>query len=665
MEFNRTSDGKLHSLPAKHVDTGMGFERLAMAIQDKRSNYDTDIFQPLIQYISNVADVTYGQDEMTDIAIRVMADHIRAITFAIADGQLPSNVKAGYVIRRILRRAVRYGYTFLGFHEPFLHQLVPVLVDQFEDVFPEVAMQSDFITKVVLEEESSFLRTLDRGLKRLDTLMPSFKSQGNIIDGKSSFELYDTFGFPLDLTALIARENGLTIDEKGFAAEMAIQKSRSKAAAQVEKGDWIEVQNHTDVVFVGYDQLESSSQILKYREVQEKDKSIFHVVFDRTPFYAESGGQVGDTGYIARGEEKWSVINTKKENDLIIHWMPRLPEDLEAEYQSVVSQSKRLLTMNNHSATHLLHAALRLVLGDHVQQKGSYVDDRVLRFDFSHFSKMTDEELIRVEQIVNKKIRENISLDERRNTPMEEAKKMGAMALFGEKYGDFVRVITFDKDFSVELCGGTHVPQTGHIGFLKILSESSVAAGVRRIEAITADKAEKFVADQSHLINEVKEVLKHPKDPLKAIQSLVAERSKLMKEIEVLLAQKGKQIKSELKSKIVIQGDVNTIVEYIEIASTDLLKKLSFEMKNEVDKLIMILAANVEGKPQVSVVIDDALVKQLDLHAGKIVKQLAQNINGGGGGQPFFATAGGSDLSGLEKVINEARNVISKLPLTQ
>ena len=661
MQFNRAANGQLNPLPAQHVDTGMGFERLAMAIQGKRSNYDTDIFQPLIQFISEAAGIPYGKAESTDIAIRVMSDHIRAIAFAIADGQLPSNVKAGYVIRRILRRAVRYGYTFLGFQEPFLYKLLPVLVDQFDDVFPELGLQADFIAKVIMEEEASFLRTLDRGLKRIDSLMPTFRSQGNKIDGKSAFELYDTFGFPLDLTALIARENDLTVDEEGFTREMAIQKSRSKEAAQVDKGDWVEVQPNVEVAFVGYDHLEAPVQIIKYREVQEKGKSTYQVVFDQTPFYAESGGQVGDTGFITDGEERWSVTNTQKENDLIVHWMPKLPDQVEGQYQGVVSKTKRTLTMSNHSATHLLHAALRQVLGDHVQQKGSYVDDKVLRFDFSHFSKMSDEELATVEQIVNRKIRENIKLDEKRNTPIEEAKKMGAMALFGEKYGDFVRVITFDKDFSVELCGGTHVPQTGHIGFLKILSESSVAAGVRRIEAVTAERAEQYLADQVRLVNDVKEVLKNPKDPLKAITALVAERSKLAKEIENLLAEKGKLVKADLKGKVTHDNGINVLIEQVEMPTADVLKKLSFELKNEIDNLVMVLAADIEGKPQLSVMVDDALVKQLGLHAGDMVKSLAKLIRGGGGGQPFYATAGGSDLAGLSKVPDAARKMLSEL----
>lgn len=661
MQFNRASNGHLNPLPAQHVDTGMGFERLAMAIQGKKSNYDTDIFQPLIQFISKAAGVTYGKEETTDVAIRVMSDHIRAIAFAIADGQLPSNVKAGYVIRRILRRAVRYGYTFLGFQEPFMYKLMPVLVEQFDEVFPELGMQADFITKVIMEEEASFLRTLERGLKRIDSLMPTFRNQENTVDGKAAFELYDTFGFPLDLTALIARENGLTVDEDGFTKEMAVQKSRSKDAAKVDKGDWIEIQPNAEVTFVGYDHLEAPVQINKYREVQEKGKSTFQVVFDQTPFYAESGGQVGDTGYITSGSEKWTVSNTQKENDLIIHWMPKLPTNLEDEFQAIVGKSKRQLTMSNHSATHLLHAALRIVLGEHVQQKGSYVDDKVLRFDFSHFSKMTDEELAEVEKIVNQKIRENIALDEKRNTPIEEAKKMGAMALFGEKYGEFVRVITFDKDFSVELCGGTHVPQTGHIGFLKILTESSVAAGVRRIEAVTADRAEQYIADQVQLVNEVKEVLKNPKDPLKAITALVAERSKLAKEIEGLLAEKGKLVKSELKAKVVSENGINILIEEVEMPSADILKKLSFELKNEIDKLVMVLAANIEGKPQISVVVDDALIKQYDLHAGNMVKELAKEIRGGGGGQPFFATAGGSDVTGLSRVPAAAKKMLSEL----
>ncbi|MDX5477949.1 MAG: alanine--tRNA ligase, partial [Cyclobacteriaceae bacterium] len=509
MQFNRLSDGSLKELPAKHVDTGMGFERLVRAIQNKSSNYDTDVFMPFIRAIESKSGLQYGQDEKIDIAMRVIVDHIRAISFTIADGQLPSNNKAGYVIRRILRRAVRYGYTFLGFQKPFLYELLPLLAENFGDIFPEVAAQQDFIAKVIKEEEASFLRTLDNGLKKLDQLKDELnKNGGKIIDGKIAFELYDTYGFPLDLTSLIARENGLSVDEKGFVSEMEIQKNRSRAAAEQETGDWVMVSQEEGVEFVGYDYLQAQSQIVKYRQIKDKKGDRFQIVLDRTPFYAESGGQVGDQGWLITGEERIQVLDTKKENDLIVHFVNKLPTNPSAVFEAEVNAENRKLSMNNHSATHLLHAALKEVLGDHVQQKGSLVNESLLRFDFSHFAKMTDEEIAQVEKIVNTKIRENIPLSEQRNVPIEEAKKQGATALFGEKYGDFVRVITFDKAFSVELCGGTHVPATGVIGLFKIVSEGSISAGVRRIEAITAQAAEDFVNQQINLVKEIQEMLK-------------------------------------------------------------------------------------------------------------------------------------------------------------
>jgi alanyl-tRNA synthetase len=647
----------LKELPAKHVDTGMGFERLCMAIQKKQSNYDTDVFQPLIQFIATASGKKYGEDKWADIAMRVISDHIRAISFTIADGQLPSNNKAGYVIRRILRRAVRYGYTYLSFKEPFLCRIVPVLANQFAGVFPELKAQEEFVAKVVKEEEAAFLRTLDNGLRRIEQIKSEVKN--GVIDGKTVFELYDTFGFPVDLTALIARENGLQIDEKGFAVEMEKQKERSRAASSSETGDWIEVVDEDEVQFVGYDELETYSRILRYREVKAKNKTQYQVILDKTPFYAESGGQVGDTGYLAANGEKVLVTDTKKENDLIIHFTDKLPTDLQALFHAVVNNTKRLLTMNNHSATHLLHAALKEILGSHVAQKGSLVNDNVLRFDFSHFSKMTDEEIKRVEKMVNQKIRENIALDEKRNVPIAKAtSEYGATALFGEKYGDFVRVITFDPGFSVELCGGTHVKATGQIGYFKIVSESAVAAGVRRIEAITADKAEQLIDEQAALLSELKELLKQPKDLRKAVENLLEEKAQLSRQIEAFHQQEVQAIKSQLLSKIQHSNGIAVIAEKVNLPSADSLKQVAYELKAKVENLFLVLAANIDGKPQIAVMISDNLVKEKNLHAGNIVKELAKEIKGGGGGQPFFATAGGTEVSGLDKVVEKSKSLV-------
>lgn len=663
MEFNRKADGSLEKLPSQHVDTGMGFERLCMAIQKKTSNYDTDVFSPLINFISKECGISYhgtsplspgrgerGEGEKTDIALRVMADHIRAVSFAICDGQLPSNTGAGYVIRRILRRAVRYGFTFLNFKEPFMYKLVPVLANQLKNVFPELESQKDYVGKVIYEEEVSFLRTLERGLKRIEGLQA--------ISGEQAFELYDTFGFPLDLTSLIARERGFTVDEAGFKTEMEKQKNRSKADASKETGDWVSVGKDMKTEFIGYDNLESEVKIVKYRKLKQKNKELFQLVFDKTPFYAESGGQVGDTGYIESANEKIYITDTKKENELIVHFADSLPENLNATFNAVVDRSKRQLSMDNHSATHLLHAALRQVLGKHVEQKGSLVNDKVLRFDFSHFAAMTAEELQRVEDIVNRKIRENIRLDEKRNVPIEEAKKLGAMALFGEKYGDFVRVITFDPKFSVELCGGTHVPATGQIGLFKIISESSVAAGVRRIEAITADEAEKFVNDNQKLLDQIKELLKNPKDLLIATKNLLEDKNQLEKKLEAVNQEKANQIKDQLAVKAVKGNGYSLIVEKISVPNAEALKNIAYALRNQFTDLLLILAADVEGKPQVSVMIGEELMKSNKYHAGNMVKELAKEIDGGGGGQPFFATAGGKNLDGLDNVLKKAKQLI-------
>ena len=658
MEYNRLASGELENLPARHVDTGMGFERLCMAIQGEKSNYDTDVFKPLIEAIARKANVVYGENEKQDIAIRVISDHIRAISFAIADGQLPSNNGAGYVIRRILRRAVRYGYTFLGFREAFMYQLLPILTEQFDGVFPELIGQKDFVSKVVKEEELSFLRTLEMGLKRLRVITNDLKKTGKkVVSGKQSFELYDTYGFPLDLTSLIVRENELSLDEEGFILEMKQQKDRSKADAVKETGDWILIKDG-DVEFVGYDHLESTATILKYRTIVEKKKEKYQLVLSRTPFYAESGGQVGDTGYIEAGGEKISILDTKKENNLIVHFADKLPSDLGATFHCVVNVKKRALTMNNHSATHLLHAALRQVLGSHVEQRGSLVNEKILRFDFSHFAKLTDEELSQVERIVNERIRENIQLNEQRNVPIEEAKKMGAMALFGEKYGDLVRVITFDKNYSVELCGGIHVPATGHIGLMKITSESSIATGVRRIEAITAQSAQDYFNQQETEYNEIKLLLKEPKDAKVAVTNLIDERNALLKAMDKINAERAQLVKNDLMGKMQQSSDVNTIIEKIALSNAEALKTIAFELKNQVDNLFMVLAADINTKPQIAVVVSDNLVKEKHLHAGNIIRELAKEIKGGGGGQPFYATAGGKDVSGLDSVLIKAKEYL-------
>jgi alanyl-tRNA synthetase len=658
MQFNRLSDGSLKELPAKHVDTGMGFERLVRAIQFKSSNYDTDLFRPFIESLEVKSGKAYGVDEQTDIAFRVIVDHIRAISFTIADGQIPSNNKAGYVIRRILRRAVRYGYTFLGFHQPFLFELTPLIAEYFGDIFPEVRQQQEFIAKVIQEEEASFLRTLDNGLKMLESIKSDLNSRGEkIISGKTAFELYDTFGFPLDLTSLIARENGLSVDEKGFSDEMEKQKTRSRAASEQETGDWVFVHDDNGVEFIGYDFTEAYSHILKYRTITDKKGDRYQLVLDKTPFYAESGGQVGDTGWLISDSEKIRVIDTKKENDLIVHFVEKVPSRPEVRFSSEVDREKRKFTMNNHSATHLLQSALKSVLGDHIQQRGSYVNENLLRFDFSHFGKMTEDEITRVEDIVNAKVRENIYLHEQRNVPIEEAKKLGATALFGEKYGDFVRVITFDKNFSVELCGGTHVPSTSQIGLFKITSEGSISSGVRRIEAITSRAAENYLRGQETMVREIQELLKNPKDVKKAIESLIQERNDLRKEIEVLHIEKASGLKQELLKQFVQKEGVNILIAEVELPNADSLKKLVYELKNEVENSLVILAAKIEDKPQVAVILEDGLIASKSLHAGQIVKELAREIQGGGGGQPFFATAGGKDLAGLGSVVAKAKEM--------
>jgi alanyl-tRNA synthetase len=675
MQFNRQKDGSLKTLPAQHVDTGMGFERLVRIIQNKTSNYDTDVFQPMIQFIAEKSGIEYPKNKITDIAMRVMADHIRAISFAIADGTLPSNNKAGYVIRRILRRAVRYGYKYLGFKEPFLNQLVPILADQFKNTFDELYIQKDFVQTVVLEEEISFLRTLEKGLQRMDKFIEKinninddrYKSiigkvhnkQPKILLGTEAFELYDTYGFPIDLTQLISRENGILVDMQGFEAELQKQKNRSRAATAIDTEDWIIVSEGDESEFVGYNELEIHAQILKYRKVTAKGKTQYQLVLDITPFYAESGGQVGDTGLLIGEGEEVIITDTKKENGLIIHFVDALPNDLESKFLARVDSQQRILTENNHSATHLLHAALKMVLGNHVNQKGSLVNENVLRFDFSHFSKVTDEEINQIESIVNEKIRENIQLKEETNVPYQQALDSGVTALFGEKYGDFVRVITFGEGYSKELCGGTHVPATGQIGYFKIISESAVAAGVRRIEAITAIKAEGFIHHQDELLKSLKELLKNPQDLSKSVAALIEENSKLKKEVEKAVMAKSAGLKDDLKDKVQNINGINFLAEEVSLPNAEAIKNLAYQLKDLVENLYLVLAANIDGKPLLTVMISENLVKEKGMNAGNIVRELAKEIQGGGGGQPFFATAGGKNLDGLKSALDKAKTFIN------
>lgn len=656
MQFNRLKDGSLKPLPAKHVDTGMGFERLVRCIQHKTSNYDTDVFQPLIQFISEKSGIVYGADEKTDIAMRVLSDHIRAVSFAIADGQLPSNNKAGYVIRRILRRAVRYAYTFLNFKNPFIHKLVPVLAEQFKGVFDELYQQQDFVEKVILEEEVSFLRTLTAGIQRFE----NYIEQNTAIDGNFAFELFDTFGFPIDLTELLAREKGLVVDMDGFQNALLAQKERSRAATAIDTGDWVVVNADEESQFVGYDQLTAQTSILKYRKVAAKGKEQYQLVLAETPFYAEGGGQVGDTGYIRSLEsnEKISIVDTKKENGLFIHFTNQLPTTLDGEFEAVVNVAKRKDTEANHSATHLLHAALKQVLGDHVNQKGSLVSADVLRFDFSHFAKLTYEEIKQIEDIVNAKIRENIALKEERNVPYQKAIESGVTALFGEKYGDHVRVITFDDNYSKELCGGTHVSGTGEIGFFKIMSESAVAAGVRRIEAITGTRASQVIREYFELMNNFKELLNNPKDFVSALTKVIDENQSLKKEIENYIKEKSKGLMADLESKMEKIGDVHFLSTTVDLPSADAVKTLAYALKGAVNNLFLVLGANIDGKPSLTVMISDDLAKERGYHAGNIVRDLAKDIQGGGGGQPFFATAGGKDVQGLDKAVSRAKEFL-------
>ena len=659
MQFNRLKDKSLQPLPAKHVDTGMGLERLVRVLQGKHSNYDTDLFTGTIHKVGTIVKKEYGfGDGKPDIAFRVIADHLRAICFTIADGQLPSNTEAGYVIRRILRRAVRYYYSYLDYKQPLLFQLVPLLAGQFEDVFPELKHQAEFVGKVVKEEEEAFLRTLEKGLKKIDEIVQvRMKAGSTVIDGPAAFELYDTYGFPKDLTALIGRENGLDLDESGFNAELQQQKARSRAATAIDTEDWVVLVDNPLMEFVGYDSLETNTQIVKYRKIKARGKESWQLVLEATPFYAESGGQVGDTGTLLSKGEEIAILDTKKENDLIVHFTDRLPADVEAPVIATVNRPRRKATEVHHSATHLLHAALRKVLGTHVAQKGSLVNEGQLRFDFSHFAKMTEEEMTAVEALVNEKIRENIPVIIRQ-MPKDEALKLGAMALFGEKYGDTVRVVMIDPAYSVELCGGTHVGATGELGFFKIKHETAVAAGVRRIEALSGPAAEAFLAEQFAELRSVREALKNPPQLAKAAETLVAENGDLKKKLEKAEAKQLADLRQQLLHKVQTVDGVAFIGEIVEVGSADAVKKLCFDLKPGLAALpgtppyLAVLAANVEGKAAVALLVDDQLVTTRGLQAPAIIKQqVAPLIKGGGGGQKTLATAGGQDVTQLPQVI--------------
>jgi alanyl-tRNA synthetase len=655
IQFNRLKNGDLEPLPAKHVDTGMGLERLTRVLQNKASNYDTDIFTGTIAEIERRTRKKYHNDEnKQSIAFRVIADHIRAIAFTIADGQLPSNTGAGYVIRRILRRAVRYYYSYLDYKQPLLEQIVPLLSKQFENVFPELHKQTDFVSRVIKEEEEAFLRTLEKGLKRIDDIVGSSTGQ---ISGKDAFDLYDTYGFPIDLTRLIANEKGLSVDEKGFESEMKQQKNRSRAATAIDTEDWIVLKQGSNR-FVGYESLEATAEVLKYRKVKAKGKEFYQVVLDVTPFYAESGGQVGDTGQLTIGNNQVVVTDTKKENDLIVHYTDSIPADLSGKVHAKVNAAKRKDIVVHHSATHLLHAALRKVLGAHVLQKGSLVNDEHLRFDFSHFAKTTDEELSQIESLVNEKIRENIPVSIQ-EMPKDEALKMGAMALFGEKYGEKVRVVMMDPNYSVELCGGTHAGATGELGIFKIIAESAIAAGVRRIEALTGKKAEDHINEQLGLIRGIRDVLKNPTDIQKSIENLQGENAELKKHLESMEARQLVAIRNELLQKDEIIDGVNFIGDIIEVNNPDALKKLCFDLKHHVRDHVAVLAVNIGGKPYVAVGISDSVVAAKNLDAGKIIKEhVAPLIKGGGGGQKTLATAGGQDSTQLSQVIEKVKSLL-------
>ena len=660
IQYNRKKDGSLEPLPEKHVDTGMGFERLVRVLQNKQSNYDTDVFSGTIKEVEKITGKSYkALDDKESIAFRVLADHIRAISFTIADGQLPSNTGAGYVIRRILRRAVRYYYSYLDFKQPLLFQLLPILAKQFESVFPELIQQQDFVGKVIKEEEEAFLRTLDKGLKKMDTIIESAKSSSNnCISGSDAFELLDTFGFPIDLTRLIAQENNLTVDEAGFEKEMQVQKDRSRAATALDTEDWQIVKEGNSKGFEGYIETTLTTSILRYRKVSGKGKELYQIVLETTPFYAESGGQVGDRGTLTVNDSRIVIIDTKKENDLIIHFAESIPEQLTGMVVATVDMERRKNISVHHSVTHLMHAALRQVLGVHVAQKGSLVNNEQLRFDFSHFSKVTDEEINAVEKIANAKIRENVPVVIK-SMSKDEAIALGAMALFGEKYGDLVRVVIMDPDYSIELCGGTHVGYTGEMGCFKITSESAVAAGVRRIEAVAGNAAEKVIDEQSQLLQSIKDQLKNPKELNKAIENLLSENNALNKRIESLEARQLVGIRNELLQQDEIIENVSFIGAIVEVPSGDALKKLCFDLKHHLHDHLVVLCSNIGGKAFVAIGISDTLVAAKQLDAGKIIKELVgPMINGGGGGQKTLATAGGQETGNLKEVLLKVKGLL-------
>ena len=655
MQYNRMADGHLVELPAMHVDTGMGFERLVRVLQGKTSNYDTDVFQPIIQAIAKKSGIEYGKAEKTDVAMRVIADHLRAVSFAIADGQLPSNNGAGYVIRRVLRRAVRYGFTFLGFEEPFVCQLLPILVQQMEHNYPEIKSQEELVGKVIREEEASFLRTLAQGIKRFEGYVEQHAGQD--IDGNFAFELFDTYGFPIDLTQLMASEKGINVDMEGFKANLEEQKNRSRKAAEKANGDWVVVnEREQPTTFVGYTDMSCESHILRFREVVAKKKTHFEIVLDKTPFYAEMGGEVGDTGTLTSENETIKIVNTVKENNLIIHITEQLPQNPEVAFTATIDRERRQRIANNHSATHLMHAALRQVLGSHVEQKGSLVDDQRLRFDFSHFAKMTNEELRQVEKIVNRKIRENIPNVTYAELPIDEAKAMGATALFGEKYGDKVRVVVFDKDFSMELCGGCHTSATGNIGSFKIVSEAAIAAGIRRIEAITGEAVEDYLDEQLDLIGQIRETVK-ANDLAKGVAALSEQNSALRKEVEHLMQEKAQDTAEKLLSKAVDHEGCHLVVDQLKCTG-DQLRNIALMLKQADPSALAILGAVSEGKPSLCLLLPDAYAEAKDLDATKLIREVAKEIQGGGGGQKTLCTAGGRNADGLPKAMQMLREKI-------
>ncbi|WP_308993823.1 alanine--tRNA ligase [Mariniflexile litorale] len=655
MQYNRKANGSLESLPDKHIDTGMGFERLCMVLQGVQSNYDTDVFTPIIREIEAITDKKYGKNEKIDVAIRVIADHVRAVAFSIADGQLPSNTGAGYVIRRILRRAVRYGFTFLDKKEPFIYRLVDVLSEKMGSAFPEMKSQKQLVENVIKEEEQSFLRTLDQGLVLLNRIVEDTK--GNTVSGEKAFELYDTYGFPIDLTALILSEKSLNLDEKGFNEELQKQKNRSRAASEMSTEDWTILVDDKEEEFIGYDALEANVKLTRYRKVvSKKDGEMFQLVFNLTPFYPEGGGQVGDKGYLedTHGDVVY-ILDTKKENNVIIHFAKNLPKDINESLKAVVDAKQRYRTECNHTATHLLHQALREILGTHVEQKGSAVHSKSLRFDFSHFSKLTNEELQDVENFVNARIAGKLPLIEKRNIPKEQAIADGAMSLFGEKYGDTVRAIRFGQ--SIELCGGTHVKNTGDIWYFKIVSEGAVASGIRRIEAITNDAVKDFYSENNKVYFEMKELLNNAQEPVKALQNLQDENASLKKQIEILLKEKAKNIKGELKSELQDINGIQFLAKKLDLDASGI-KDVAFELGQNSDNLFLLFATESEGKALLSCYISKELVASKGLNAGQVVRELGKYIQGGGGGQPFFATAGGKNPAGIDEALAKAINYI-------